>query len=116
MFANPKKATLGGLLITALIAAPFATAAPANATIYLYAGKNYSGAAYNAEHGYKHTLGWFDNQASSLRVTGGDTATLYQFTHYRGQASVVFGIGSPDLSSWAFPGGGTWDNRASSVY
>ncbi|RGE15363.1 hypothetical protein [Leucobacter sp. wl10] len=116
MFGKIKKAAIGGLAATALVVGAVAAASPANAAINLYQYKNYGGTIYNAGNGYKPNLGSFDNKTSSLKVNGGDVATLYQFVNYTGYASVGFTLGSPDLSSWSFPSGGTWDNRTSSVY
>ena len=116
MSKRSKKAVIGGLAAGALIVGAAVAASPAHATINLFQNKSYGGTVYNAGHGYKSSLGSFDNKTSSLKVSGGDTATLYQFVNYGGRKSTTFTLGSPDLSSWSFPDGGTWDNRTSSVY
>ena len=103
----------GALAVGGVLAA---TPTPSDATIVLYQYKNYGGQTYNAQGGLVPDLGWFDNMTSSLKVTSPHSARLFQFKQYRGHGSVVFWPGSSDLSTWAFPGGGTWDNRASSVY
>ncbi|QBE49519.1 peptidase inhibitor family I36 protein [Leucobacter triazinivorans] len=113
---NQSRVAISGIVGAALLVGGLAAAGPANAAIDLYQYKNYGGTVYNAGHGYKPNLGTFDDKTSSLKVRGGDVATLYQFVNYSGQKSTKFSIGSPDLSTWSFPSGGTWDNRTSSVY
>lgn len=106
----------GGLAAAALGLGVAAAPAPSEATIVLYQFKNYAGQKYNAQGGLVPDLGWFDNMTSSLTVTSPHSARLYQLTGYRGYSSTLFWTGSSDLSTWPFPTGGTWDNRASSVY
>ena len=115
---KPIRLLTGGLAaaVLALGGVAAATPTPSEATIVLYQYKKYGGQKYNAQGGLVTNLGWFDNMTSSLTVTSPHSARLFQYTQYRGHGSVVFWQGSNDLSTWAFPGGGTWDNRASSVY
>lgn len=85
-------------------------AAPASAHITLYDYVNYRGPSYDAGEGRHSSLGSFNARASSLRVDGVGhdrlRATLYSGISYTGARSTTFWIGSPDLGTYAFPGGG----------
>ncbi len=110
-----KKIAATALAFTAALGGTTLTASPANAQIKLYEHDHYRGAKYNANGGWNAKLPGFDDVTSSMWVDGGNYAILYEHNNYIGIKSVVFHSDVPSLRSWAFPAGGNWDNKASSV-
>ena len=113
---NMKKRAVGALAAGALAIGGLLVATPAQATIHLWEHDNYTGKSFNAGSGYRSSLPGFNDKTSSLKVTNGDTATLYEQEAYRG-CKKLFQSGSSSLKTWRLCDTPyNWNDRASGVY
>ena len=112
-----KNLALKSIATAALSIGALALAAPAHAGIMLYEHSDYKGRTFNAGQGYQASLPGFDSITSSLTVSGSNiTATLHENKNFKGARSTAFKKGSPNLRTWSCTCGGSWNDKASSVY